>query len=69
MIQLTATQQRVLDFVRESVIKNGFAPTRQEIASHFEWKSANAAHDVLKALHNKGRIDLSANKSRAIRIL
>jgi len=43
-------------------------PTRAEIASHFGFRSANAAEDHLKALARKGMIELQSGVSRGIRL-
>lgn len=56
---LTSRQQRVLDFIRRS-IADGSPPTRSEIALAFGLASANSAEQYLRALEQKGYIELSA---------
>ncbi|MBB3193968.1 LexA family protein [Roseateles terrae] len=65
-ILLTATQSRVLEFVREYRRRNQMPPTQAEIQQHFGWASPNAVTDHLKALERKGAIRIGANKARAI---
>lgn len=66
MRDLTLIQQRVLDFVQAFQRDNQLPPTRDEIAEHFGWKSANAAQCHLKAIASKGHIVLSPGRSRGI---
>lgn len=68
MLKLTARQQEILDFIRQSIQKTGFPPTRAEIAKALGFKSPNAAEDHLKALVKKGAITLLAGTSRGIRL-
>ena len=65
---LTKRQQEIFDFIIESMANNGAPPTRQEIAHHFGFRSANASEDHLKALHKKGYIELLSGTSRGIMI-
>ena len=48
---LTKRQQEIFDFILECMAENGAPPTRVEIASHFGFRSPNAAEDHLKALY------------------
>jgi repressor LexA len=65
---LTARQQEIFDYILECMSNNGAPPTRVEIASHFGFKSPNAAEDHLKALDKKGHIELRSGTSRGITI-
>ena len=65
---LTKRQQEIFDFILECMADNGAPPTRVEIASHFGFRSPNAAEDHLKALHKKGHIELRSGTSRGILI-
>jgi repressor LexA len=65
---LTPSQQRVMDLIREFVQQNGFPPTRVEIQKHCGWRSVNAAQAVLKALQRKGLIEVFAHRARGIKI-
>ncbi|EJD6581749.1 LexA family transcriptional regulator [Providencia rettgeri] len=66
---LTKTQGEVLSFIRSYIAENQYPPTRIEIASHFGWKSPNAAEEHLQALARKGAIIVVKGISRGIRIL
>lgn len=67
-IKLTARQQQILDFIRQSLEGTGFPPTRAEIAQALGFRSPNAAEDHLKALARKGAIILTPGTSRGIRL-
>ena len=66
---LTTRQAEILDFIRESIERNGMAPTRAEVALRFGFKSKNAAADHLRALEQKGHIKLYPELSRGIQLL
>jgi len=57
---LTKRQQEIFDFILECMNENGAPPTRVEIASHFGFRSPNAAEDHLKALHVVGDVAAGA---------
>lgn len=66
---LTNRQQQVLDMIRDFINEYNMPPTRVEIADAMGFRSANAAEDHLKALLNKGAIEMYAGSSRGIRIV
>ena len=66
---LTKRQQQVLDMIRDFIEEYNMPPTRVEIADAMGFRSANAAEDHLKALLNKGVIEMYAGSSRGIRIV
>jgi repressor LexA len=68
MEQPTRRQAQILDFIRKAIEGNGYPPTLAEIASHFGFRSHNAAVDHLKALARKGAIELTEGVSRGIRL-
>src|SRR6266571_2486562 len=59
MDSLTKPQQRVLSFLESFITKNGYPPSRKQIAEKMGFASQNAAQDHLKALAKKGRIELT----------
>lgn len=63
---LTSRQQTVLDFVRASIAKHGYAPTIREIGEHVGIRSTNGVSDHLRALERKGYIVRKDMKSRAM---
>ena len=69
MSKLTARQQEILDFIRNTLEVLGAPPTRMEISSAFGFASPNAAEDHLKALAKKGAINLEPGSARGIRLV
>lgn len=65
-MKLTARQQQILDYLIETIASDGMPPTRAELCRHFGFKSPNAAEDHLRALANKGAIELISGSSRGI---
>ncbi len=66
---LTKRQSELLDFLRSSISANGYAPSLEEIAEHFQLSSVGTVHKHLKALEAKGVIRRQWNRSRAIEIV
>jgi repressor LexA len=64
---LTDRQRAILEFVRRSVVKNGFPPTLREIGRHFAIRSTNGVNDHLRALERKGYLERLELKSRTLR--
>lgn len=69
MIKLTPKQQRVFDFIRDTLKRTGAPPTRAEIADALGFASANAAQAHLQTLARKGVIELGSRRSRGIRLV
>ena len=69
MVKLTARQQEILDFIRNTLEVLGAPPTRAEIADAFGFASHNAAEEHLKALAKKGVIVLEPGSARGIRLV
>ncbi|HET6725564.1 MAG TPA: transcriptional repressor LexA [Gammaproteobacteria bacterium] len=67
--ELTARQAEILEFIQSAIETESLPPTRQEIARHFGFHSANAAETHLRALARKGVIDLTPGASRGIRLI
>ena len=65
---LTSKQEAVLNFVREEAGRKGYPPTLKEIASHFHFKSFNAARDHLRALERKGYLKREGEGARALTV-
>ena len=63
---LTKRQNQVLNFISEHIDKSGFPPTRSELSKHFGFSSPNAAESHLRALAQKGVIQLERGRSRGI---
>lgn len=65
-MQLTARQQQILDFIEQRVAADGLPPTRAEIVTHFGFASPNAAQCHLRALSDRGAIELRPGRARGI---
>ncbi|OCG36229.1 hypothetical protein [Gilliamella sp. Gris1-4] len=66
MTELTKKQKNVLDAIKEFIKTNGYPPTRSEMASFFNYKSANAIECFFKSLQKKGHIKIIKGTARGI---
>lgn len=66
---LTKRQSELLDYLRRTIAVQGYAPSLEEMAAHFELSSVGTVHKHLKALEEKGYIRRQWNRSRAIEIV
>jgi repressor LexA len=66
---LTKRQREILTYLSEYTESNGYAPSFEEIARHFNYNSLATVHEHLSNLERKGYIKRSYNESRAIEIL
>lgn len=66
---LTKRQREILSYLSEYSESNGYAPSFEEIAEHFNYNSLATVHEHLTNLERKGYIKRSYNESRAIEIL
>jgi repressor LexA len=66
---LTKRQREILDYLQHYCEERGYAPSFEEIASHFGYNSLATVHEHLSNLERKGYIKRSYNESRAIEIL
>lgn len=78
-MNLTKRQKEILDFLEEFIHHNGYSPSMEEIAEHFQIASVNAIYKHLESLRRRGflrrdpnrarSIELSAGKSAGVRML
>ena len=68
-LEMTALQRRVYDFIREQLETQHCSPTMGEIATHFGWKSDNAAWTHIDALLRKGLITKIPHTARGLRLI
>ncbi len=68
MEELTPSQSRILQFIRQTLEETGMPPTRAEIATAMEYRSANAAEEHLRTLERKGAIEILKGSARGIRL-
>jgi len=66
---LTKRQREILNYLSVYSEQNGYAPSFEEIANHFNYNSLATVHEHLTNLERKGYIKRSYNESRAIEIL
>jgi repressor LexA len=66
---LTETQRKVFDFLKNFLRKKGYPPTLREVASHFGLKGPRGPQKTLQILERKGYLRKTPGDSRAIEIL
>lgn len=66
---LTKRQREILNYLDAYTEQNGYAPSFEEIAEHFNYNSLATVHEHLSNLERKNYIKRSYNESRAIEIL
>ena len=65
---LTARQQRILEFIGETVRERGYPPTVREIGEAVGLTSSSSVHSQLANLQRKGLLHKDPTKPRAIQI-
>ena len=68
MSELKPKEQAILNFIRESIDRNGYAPAVRDICAALHIKSTSTVHMYMQRLEQKGLIDRTDGKSRAIRM-
>src|SRR5262249_16052682 len=66
---LTERQEKILSFIKKSILEQGYPPTIREIGEHFGIRSTNGVNDHLKALERKGYLMRGELKSRALSVI
>lgn len=66
--KITEKQMKVLEYVKDQIKKNGYAPSVREICQALGLKSTSTVHGYLARLQKKGLIQKAALKPRTIRI-
>lgn len=67
MRDLTPTQTKVLDLIRDRTSRDGRPPTHDEIASHFGWRSSFSVRQHLSLIEKKGALVREKGKARTVR--
>lgn len=67
-MELTRKQQRILDFIQKWQRTEGTAPTYQEIADRFGFRSLNSVTEHVRLLRRKGFLESEPGKARALRV-
>ena len=68
MTGLTRKQQQILDFILKRQRAEGAAPTFQEIADQFGFRSLNSVTEHLRLLRQKGCLESEPGKARSLRV-
>ena len=68
MESLTPKQKKVYQFIKEFLKQQGYAPTLQDMAEHFQLSSLGTVQQYLDALETKGYIERSS-KARGLRLV
>lgn len=66
MVKLSKMQQRIYDYIAQTIHTQGYPPSVREIGDAVGLKSPSTVHFHLKHLEELGVIDKSAGKGRAI---
>jgi repressor LexA len=69
MASLTKRQKEVLDFLRNYLAENGYAPSLEEIGSALGLSSVATVHKHLALLREKGFIKHEPNRRRSIEVV
>ncbi len=65
---LTKRQKEILDFINDFIKENDYAPSYEEIASHFKLKSVATIHEHIENLKREGYLIKQGKQSRALEI-
>jgi repressor LexA len=68
-MKLTRRQKEILDFVTEFIAREGYSPSMEEIAGHFQFASLNAVFKHLEAIEARGYLHRDANRARSIELM
>jgi len=66
---LTKRQKEILDYIETHIRSRGYAPTLEEIGSHFGLDSVATVHKHVSNLQAKGVIRRTWNRSRSIELV
>ena len=67
--KISAKQQEILDYLKETIINRGFPPSVREICKAVDLKSTSSVHAHLETLEKNGYIRRDPTKPRAIEII
>jgi len=68
-MDISDTQQAILDFIAERIDADGLPPSQTEIAKAFGFRGVRGAQYHLEALESAGAIARAPGRARAIRVL
>lgn len=67
--KITAKQQEILEYIKETVLKKGYPPAVREICEAVHLKSTSSVHSHLESLEKNGYIRRDPTKPRTIEII
>ena len=67
--KITAKQQEILEYIKETILKKGYPPAVREICEAVHLKSTSSVHSHLETLEENGYIRRNPTKPRTIEIL
>ena len=68
-MDITHRQNEILEYIKETILKNGYPPSVREICEAVHLKSTSSVHSHLEALEIKGYIRRDPLKPRTIEII
>ncbi|MFZ2446107.1 MAG: transcriptional repressor LexA [Syntrophobacteraceae bacterium] len=67
MAGLTPAQEKVFEFIRDHIDRNGYSPSFEEVRRHMGFQSLNAVSKHLKQIERRGYISIpEKNQKRAL---
>ncbi len=67
-MKLTKRQKEILDFITQFIDREGYSPSMEEIAEHFQFASLNAVFKHLESLSSRGYLRRDPNRARSIEL-
>ena len=67
--KITAKQQEILEYIKETILKKGYPPAVREICEAVKLKSTSSVHSHLETLEKNGYIRRDPTKPRTIEII
>jgi len=67
--KITAKQQEILEYIKQTILKKGYPPAVREICEAVQLKSTSSVHSHLETLEKNGYIRRDPTKPRTIEIL
>ena len=68
MNPLTRRQKEILDYIRNFIDENGYAPSYREIAYYFELSSTGTIAEYVNILEDKGYLTKESMDARSIQL-
>ncbi len=67
--KITDKQRKILEYIKEEILKRGYPPAVREICEAVNLKSTSSVHSHLETLEKNGYIKRDSTKPRAIEIV